>query len=57
MNTNTQCRKLIDHMENIGPITGKEAQDLYGIARCASRIWDIKDLGYPVTRRMIPVKN
>lgn len=57
MNTTTQCRKLIDHMKYIGPITSKEAMDTYAIARCASRMHDIKCLEYPIVRRMIPVQN
>lgn len=57
MNSTTQCYKLIEHMKNIGPITSKEAQDVYGIARCASRMHDIKVMGYPVIRRIIGVKN
>ena len=57
MNTTSQIFKLIDHMTYIGPITAKEAMDNYAISRCASRIHDIKCLGYTVIRRMIPVQN
>ncbi len=57
MNTQTQCRKLIEHMKYIGPITSKEAMDTYAIARCASRMHDIKQRGFTVIKRTIPVQN
>lgn len=48
----TQMLRLLNHLEKNGSITSLEALDLYGIARCGARIWDLKRLGYPVEKRM-----
>ena len=53
----TQCEKVIRHMEDYGSITSLEAMSEYGIMRLASRITDLKRLGYPVQRVMENGKN
>lgn len=53
----TQCEKVLRHMEDYGSITPLEAMSEYGIMRLASRITDLKHLGFPVQRVMESSKN
>lgn len=53
----TQCEKILRHMEDHGSITPLEALGEYGIMRLASRVSDLKHLGYPVRRVMETGKN
>lgn len=43
-----QIKRMLRHMNDYGSITSIEAMQEYGIARAASRIHDIKQLGYDV---------
>ena len=42
----TQCERIIRHLIDYGSITSREAMLEYGIYRLASRISDLKKLGY-----------
>ena len=42
----TQCDRIIRHLLDFGSITSREAMLEYGIYRLASRISDLKKLGY-----------
>lgn len=53
----SQCEKIIRHLEDYGSITSLEALSEYGIMRLASRITDLKDKGYPISREMVTGKN
>ena len=53
----TQVEKIIDYIETEGSITPLEALREFGCMRLASRITDIKKLGYPVVRQMESSKN
>ena len=53
----TQVERVIRHMEDYGSITSLEAINEYGILRLASRITDIKRLGFSVKRVMETSKN
>ena len=46
----TQNQKVLRHMEEFGSITTFEAFVDYGITRLASRICDLKNAGYVVTK-------
>ncbi len=50
---NKQCRTVLQHMEKHHVISQKIAADLYGIQRLGARIYDLKQLGYPIEGRMI----
>lgn len=43
--TDTQRTRILNHLRRYGSITQKEAYDLYGIERLASRIHDLKGGG------------
>ena len=53
----TQCQRILDHLENKGPITQKEASRLYGCERLGARIFDLREKGYSITRTMITALN
>ena len=38
----SQCDMVLDHLKNHGSISHREAEELYGIARLAARINDLR---------------
>jgi hypothetical protein len=44
----TQCDRILRHFKDFGSITSPEAMKEYGIMRLASRISDLKRLGYTI---------
>lgn len=53
----TQVERIIRHMEDHGSITSLDAMTEYGIMRLASRINDLKAMGFNVKRVMESAKN
>lgn len=53
----TQNEKILDYIERFGSITQLEALRDLGIMRLASRMSDLKKLGYPVVSTVVPVRN
>ena len=53
----TQVEKIIDYIETEGSITPLDALREFGCMRLASRITDIKRMGYPIKREMETSKN
>lgn len=53
----TQCERVLRHMNDFGSITSAEAMTEYGIMRLASRISDLKKLGFPIKKEMVSGKN
>ena len=53
----TQNERIIDYIKRFGGITQFEALRDLGVMRLASRISDLKRLGYPVESERIVVKN
>ena len=53
----TQCERIIRHLNDYGSITSLEAVNEYGILRLASRIHDLKDLGYEIEKTYEKSKN
>ncbi len=53
----TQCEKILNHMQTIGPITAYEAVIKYGITRLSARIWDLRHDGYNIVSETIKAKN
>lgn len=51
----TQCAKIMRHMEAHGSITPLEAVNQYGIMRLSARIANLKEDGVPINREMISV--
>ena len=53
----TQTEKILRHLNDYGSITSLEAINEYGILRLASRISDLKKLGFPIISEVEAVKN
>lgn len=53
----TQNERILDYLEQFGSITQLEALRDLGIMRLASRISDLRRLGYPITSTMETVNN
>lgn len=53
----TQNERIIEYINKFGSITQLQALQDLGIMRLASRISDLKRLGYPIDSKMQTVKN
>lgn len=53
----TQNDRIIDYINRFGSITQLEALRDLGVMRLASRISDLRRLGYPITSDIETVKN
>ena len=53
----TQNERIISYIKQFGGITQYEALRDLGVMRLASRISDLKSLGYPIVGEMVVVKN
>lgn len=53
----TQTDRIMNHLQHIGPISGREAMDLYGIQRLGARIWDLRHAGVEIHDQMVEGKN
>lgn len=53
----TQNQRILDYISEFGSITQLEALQDLGVMRLASRISDLKRLGYPITSKAETVKN
>ena len=56
-NKPTLNERILKYIEKFGSITQFEALQDLGIMRLASRISDLRRLGYPITSEMVTVKN
>ena len=52
-----QQQRILDYMKAHGGITTLEAMKDLGVARLASRIWDIRRSGIEVDNERVTVKN
>ena len=53
----TQCDRILQYIEENGSITQLYAMREFGCMRLASRMCDIKKMGYPVKKEMETAKN
>lgn len=53
----TQAERVLAYIEEFGSITQFEAMQDLGVMRLASRISDLKKLGYPIKSEVVAVKN
>lgn len=53
----TQNQRILDYITEFGSITQLEALQDLGVMRLASRISDLRRLGYPIESTIEPVKN
>ena len=57
MSKQTQSQRVLDYIGEFGSITQLEALKELGVMRLASRVSDLKKMGYPITSQMETVKN
>lgn len=57
MQKETQAERVLAYMQDFGSITQLEALNDLGVMRLASRISDLKKLGYPIASSVEAVKN
>lgn len=53
----TQNQRVLDYIDRHGSITQLDAILDLGVMRLASRVSDLKRLGYPIVSVFVPVKN
>lgn len=53
----TQCERILRHLEDYGSITSLEAINEYGILRLASRVSDLKRMGFTFRTESVKGKN
>ena len=53
----TQAERVLDYINDFGSITQMDALNDLGVMRLASRISDLKKMGFPITSTVEPVKN
>lgn len=53
----SQCEKILQFIQDTGSITPLDALKHFGCMRLASRMCDIKRMGYPVVKEMEISKN
>lgn len=53
----TQNERILDYIDRFGSITQDEASNNLGVKRLASRVSDLKRLGYPIISEPVVVKN
>lgn len=52
----TQNQLVLEHLQKYGSLTSGEAWSQYGISRLASRICDLKKMGYEFEKNTIRVQ-
>ena len=53
----TQCERVLAYIEDFGSITSLQAVQDLGCMRLASRINDLKRMGYPIRKRSAKAQN
>lgn len=53
----TQNERILDYINEFGSITQYEALRDLGVMRLASRISDLRRMGYPIQSELVAVKN
>lgn len=53
----TQRQRVLDYMHDFGSITQHQASLDLGVSRLASRVSELKKMGYPIVSEFVPVIN
>lgn len=53
----TQNDRILRHLREVGGITSAEAMTEYGVYRLASRISDLRRMGYDIEKETVKAKN
>lgn len=57
MSKATQAERVLAYIDEFGSITQMQAMQDLGVMRLASRISDLKKMGYPIQSEVVTVKN
>ena len=52
----TQCERLLEHLKLGLPLTAHKALYGYSCQRLAARMWDLRQMGHQIERRMVDVQ-
>ena len=53
----SQCRQIAEYLKKGYSITSLEALKLFNCMRLASRIWDLRERGYNIGKKMVTLPN
>lgn len=53
--TTTQRVRILAHLQNVGPLTTKQAQDEFGCYRLSERIRELRGDGHEIDSQMVKV--
>lgn len=53
----SQAGQILRHLQTVGPLTSLDALRLFGCARLAARIADLRNHGYAIKSRFVQVGN
>lgn len=56
-NTQSQCLSILQHLQSGKSINPLQALNQYGCFRLGARIYDLKQDGYLIDRRMVKTEN
>ncbi|OCG24619.1 hypothetical protein A9G45_08450 [Gilliamella sp. HK2] len=56
-NTHSQCAKMFNHLQSGKTINPLLALNKYDCFRLGARIYDLKQIGFSIDKRMITAKN
>lgn len=58
MKHKSQCDKVLKYLQTHKTgITPLQAMDKFGVQRLSGRIYDLRDMGYPILATRVDVKN
>lgn len=52
-----QCQRILEYLREGNTLTSLEAWRELGVARLASRVYDLRKAGYPIQRKTVTVTN
>ena len=55
--TTSQCANILWHLQNIGPLTHKQAEPLFNCSRLAARVNDLREAGHNIETKMIRLRS
>lgn len=51
----SQCERLLEHLKLGLPLTAHKALYGYSCSRLAARMWDLRQMGHQIEKRMVEV--
>lgn len=54
---NSQCRRILAHLQSGKKLTAKQAMENFGCMRLAARVHDLREVGHDIEMERITVRN